>query len=136
MLPIAIRSRPTSTRQARAIAVSEPVDGDGYARSRRARAKSGRDREAASRIRAQTAVARDEAATRRDQIATARDAAARARDELAAQLDADLERLDLEDSAEGARRRIGADAMRRVRDRRPCRLGSEPGGDAARRGRA
>ena len=88
----------------------EPMDGNGYARSRRARAKSGRDREAASRIRAESAVARDDAATRRDQIAAARDTAARARDELAARLDADLERLALEDSVEGAASSNGADA--------------------------
>ena len=99
----------------------EPADGNGYARSRRARAKSGRDREAASRIRAQTAIARDEAATRRDQVAAARDAAARERDELAAKLDADLERLALEDSA-GDTPSNGADALRRVRDRRRAGL--------------
>jgi hypothetical protein len=73
-------------------------DGKGYARTRRARAKSGRDREAASRIRAQTAIIRDQAATRRDQTASARDHAASARDELAAKLDADLARLDLEET--------------------------------------
>ena len=100
----------------------EPADGNGYARSRRARAKSGRERETASRIRAQTAIARDEAATRRDQIAAARDAAARERDELAARLDADLERLDLEDSAAAAAPSNGADALRRVRDRRRAGL--------------
>jgi diguanylate cyclase (GGDEF)-like protein len=98
-------------------------DGNGYARTRRVRAKSGRDREAASRIRAQTAVIRDQAATRRDQTASARDHAASARDELAAKLDADLARLDLEETADAHTSRDGADALRRVRDRRRAGLG-------------
>jgi diguanylate cyclase (GGDEF)-like protein len=95
-------------------------DGNGYARSRRARAKSGRDRKTASRIRSQTAVARDEAATRRDQTASARDNAAAVRDELAAKLDADLARLDLEEGEEAADE---ADALRRVRDRHRAGVG-------------
>ena len=96
-----------------------PEEGNGWARSRRARAKSGRDREAATRIRALTAIARDDAATHRDHSASARDDAARARDELAAKLDADLAQLDLEESAEASE----GDALRRVRDRRRAGLG-------------
>ena len=100
-----------------------PEDGNGYARSRRARSKSARDRELASRIRAKTATARDDAATRRDRTATERDVAAHARDELAAKLDADLERLDLEESVGAGSSSNGADALRRVRDRRRAGLG-------------
>jgi diguanylate cyclase (GGDEF)-like protein len=47
--------------------------------------------------------------------------AARLRDELAAKLDADLERLDLQDSAEAGKSN-SADALRRVRDRRRAGL--------------
>jgi diguanylate cyclase (GGDEF)-like protein len=66
---------------------------------------------------------RDEAATRRDRTASARDYAASARDELASKLDADLARLDFEETSEANTSPDGADALRRVRDRRRAGLG-------------
>jgi diguanylate cyclase (GGDEF)-like protein len=80
----------------------EPEEGNGYARTRRERSRSGHERDLASRARAQTASIRDAAASRRDHVASERDAAARARDELAAMVDADLERLDREAQTEAA----------------------------------
>jgi diguanylate cyclase (GGDEF)-like protein len=75
-------------------------EGNGYARTRSARSRSGHERDLASRARAQTARIRDEAASRRDHVAAERDAAALARDELAAAFDAELEWLDHERQAE------------------------------------
>jgi hypothetical protein len=72
-------------------------------------------------------------------MASERDRVAHARDELAAELDARLEQLDLDDSADDHRSPHEGDGLRRFRDRRRAGLGRDRAAvqrDAAARDRA
>lgn len=74
-----------------------------YARSRRARSQSTRERDEVSQGRSESARIRDETAGGRDRVAEERDRAAQARDRLAARLDAEIEYLESAQDGKGVK---------------------------------
>lgn len=90
-----------------------------YEHTRRMRAASAVERDAASQARVHTAVARDRVAHQRDQLSAARDLASEARDELATALDIEIERLERQELSDNVdERNGGSGALRAAHQRR------------------